>query len=224
MLNKVAFGICCRCTNETTKSDITKLVKSIYSFHPNADIHVVDSSSPDKSYMEQLKGVTIHDIENRNYESGMIWHVYQNVIADTYVFLQDSCNITGSLSPFFNDDLRIIPWKKPDFKGESERGTVPGWSFCQERHRKKIQELIGRTKYKVINDFEIILCNVFLTQRKIMDSFYDKNLHLALADSKLGSEATERTFGMAFYQENIKDFSKRLFPYGLVRKTMRRRG
>ena len=214
----IVFGITTRCENSEHKEDILSLVSSLQKFHPQAKIVVVDSDSPDKSYFEELRGVHIADIKNKNYESGTIWYVFENFVADTYIFLQDSIKVLNSLEKYFNDEVRFVPFNRRNEK------TVKNWRDIIPTEKAWARRKLRLTQYDFLETgFEIVFSCSFLAKRKYLESFYNKGLSAVLAENKGGSRAMERILGLAFRQEGIEDFSRFLFSEEDIVKVWRNR-
>lgn len=216
----IVCGITTRCVDLKTKIDIVSLVRMLNIFHPEMSIYIVDSDSPDKSYFEYCEELdcTILDIANKNYESGTIWHIYNNYEAEKYLFLQDSMVVKNSLEPYFNQDLALISYNP------KKKQSVRNWYGASPEVREWVAKAMEQTDYELMkNNFEIVFSCSFLISRKILDAFHSKNLHIPLATDKTGSCGTERILGMALYQEGYKEFTNYLFDPEDVLKVWRNR-
>lgn len=90
MINKFIIP----CYNSNKKSYINDCVNSIIDTNPRAYITVVDSDSPDKSYIDPLKkkGVEVIEACNKNYDYGAYWigFLKNSVHVHNYIFIHDS--------------------------------------------------------------------------------------------------------------------------------------
>ena len=206
------FGFPCRCLDEGSKKSIIKVVKSIRNHHPLAPIVLVDSNSTDKSYFDEVKkfgNVFIEDVNNSGYEAGAVWHIYENYIADVYVFLQDTLELRRSLTEFSSQRLGVFV---------SHEGS--GWLYADQRDMQFARTELLKTEYHHdYDDFRIVQYNAFLAGREIMDKFKDKHLDKVIPWDKFGSSAMERIWGIALAQEGY-EIEKYLLPDYTVYKTL----
>lgn len=90
---------------------ILNLVEGIRRYHPDDKIVVVDSSSEDKSYFEDIKkyNVIIEDIDNKNWMVGAYWHAYKKFPnEDFYFFMHDSMLVKGNMDYLKKNDLTLL--------------------------------------------------------------------------------------------------------------------
>jgi len=205
------FSITCRCINSVNKQDIIKCVKSIKTFHPDTRIVVVDSDSPDKSYFSEVEalGVIIADIKNKNYETGGIWHTFNNYTDDVYVFLQDSMVLNKSLSEYMGSDLRIINFYE-------------GWKDGKPEEKAWSRQQMENTEYEYQeSNFKMLQYNSFLASRNTLIKLQAKKLDRILPTEKAHAQAMERIFGMALSQEGLMENA--LLPANTITKIWRQR-
>lgn len=190
----VTFGITCRVVNKVNTEDINLCIESIKKFHPDARIIVVDSDSPDKSYMSSLRqqGVIVEDIKNKNYETGTIWHLYENYPSDKYIFLQDSMRLTASLKEFLGKDFTAINY-------------YPGWKHIKPQEKDWCKQQLAKTDYtfKEDNNFNMVQYNSFIVAHSVLNLLESKNLRTVLPTEKAHSQAMERVFGIALTEEGL---------------------
>lgn len=95
------------CYNTDSNGYIERCVGSILETNPTSDILIVDSASPDKSYMNSFivrrkltkdGGLKIADVGNKHYDYGAYWFGYENYPAyDDYTFIHDSTQVRANL-------------------------------------------------------------------------------------------------------------------------------
>jgi hypothetical protein len=218
---RIIFAITCRCENDTHKSDIVSLVHSILRLHSDGEkIVVVDSSSPDKSYFEEIADprVIIHDINNTNYELGTIKFVYTNYNADKYIFLQDSIQVKDSLKEYYRDDLRLVNFNRSNMR------VVSDWYGCNRHHIAWVKNCIPKTNLGPIpKSFELVFACSFLVSRALLQHLYENGLKDIEVRDKIGSCGMERVLGIGLYNYGIKNFENKLFDINKVEKIWRGR-
>ena len=70
--DSLVFSIVTKCITPVHVEDVVKCVESIRRFHPNEKIVIVDSDSPNRSYMDKVRhtnNLHIEDIKNTGYEA-----------------------------------------------------------------------------------------------------------------------------------------------------------
>jgi hypothetical protein len=187
------FSIVSKCESDIHKTDLFCCIDSIQKFHPNDKIVVVDSCSSDKSHFSDLemKNVIVCDISNKNYETGGMWHVYENFYDEKYVFLQDSMYLTDSIEKYINLNFKPINF-------------CNDWDYTKPGHRGWVREKLKTTKYKYLDDgFKMIQFNSFLISRNVLDILHQNGIGNILPTNKSESEAMERLLGIVFTHENI---------------------
>lgn len=94
------------CYNTENNNFITPLIVDIKKHHENPTIFVVDSDSPDKSYMDEAVrlGATVFDIANKHYHWGAYWYIYDRYenVFDYFYCLHDSIKVKGNLDELMN--------------------------------------------------------------------------------------------------------------------------
>lgn len=108
------------CRFDPQNAVIFECVDRLHQHHPDAEVLVVDSDSPDRSYFDGLSDVTIADIHNTQYGVGAFAHAYRNFDADFYYLIYDSLMVNAPLHQFEQEELTTIRhW----------RGGAHRWGF-----------------------------------------------------------------------------------------------
>lgn len=213
MDNKLVFSITTKCMDLVHIEDIIKCVKSIRKFHPNDKIVIVDSDSPNRDYMDEVKHINnlhIEDIKNTGYETGAMWYVYNNYIAENYMFMQDSMYLTRSIEPFIGSELKII-------------STTENWHYATEENHEFAKKYMPKSKYKYRDsNFKIVQYNSCLVKRKVLDQLKNNNFDKIIPYNKIGSCAMERITGIAFTDMGLLE-QDYLFPKETFHKIWRGR-
>ncbi len=86
------------CHNIDDQGYIINCVNSIRTTNPSADIIVIDSASPDKSYISKIDAEVL-DIENKNYAFGAYWLGFKaKRESEFYLFTHDSTIIRNKIT------------------------------------------------------------------------------------------------------------------------------
>ncbi len=99
------------CYYDPARPVIHECVRRIRHHQPDAQILVVDSDSPDRSYFDDITArlrVPLADIHNRQYGLGAFAYAYRNFYADFYYLIYDSLHLNASLVEFEAVDLTTV--------------------------------------------------------------------------------------------------------------------
>jgi len=209
------FSIVCKCIEQKHKQDLIRCVNSIRKFHPQNPIVIVDSDSPDKSYMDEIKStvnnVHIEDISNTGYETGAMWHVYENYPHyETIVFLQDSMELTRSLDEFEDSQLKVI-------------NLHNNWFGALPQDREFAQKELPKTNYQYREDnFKMVQFNSMIIKRTILDTLKENGLNKVIPTNKFGSCAMERILGIVLTDMGLTTPDS-ILPNGTIKKIWRSR-
>lgn len=211
--DSLVFSIVTKCITPVHVEDVVKCVESIRRFHPNEKIVIVDSDSPNRSYMDKVRhtnNLYIEDIKNTGYEAGAMWHVYNNYVAENYVFMQDSMQLTRSIEPFIGSELKVI-------------NIIKDWFGANNGDHEFAKEYMPKSKY-VYRDsnFKMVQYNSYLIKRKILDQLKDNDFDKIIPYDKHGSCAMERITGIVFTDMGLLEHDY-LFPRGTFHKIWRSR-
>jgi hypothetical protein len=104
---------------------IDEAVASAQQWMPDEPILVVDSASPNRSYIDRLPDdVTIALAENVNYATGAYWWAHQHTDADFYYLFHDSVVINDDLTDLQARDVTAVRW----WPSAAERG----WGYDRD--------------------------------------------------------------------------------------------
>lgn len=189
---KILFMAACK--HNPDNPLVQRLVKSIKEFQPNDDIFIMDSCSPYRGYLEDLRiqeGVFTAE-GNVHYVEGALWagfHLYPDY--DYYFILHDSAFLTASIDEFVGPDLVCASWfQGPHWCG----GTRAAWSAeIMEQTDYEFQEGVPQGVYG----------GQFLVSKKMLNKIKSKKMDLVLPTNKSELEAMERIWGMVFIQEGF---------------------
>ncbi len=229
------------CRYNSAKPIIEDCVRSIYSCHPDDQIVVVDSDSPDKSYFEKIKNIPNLQIENCanvNYVYGALWHVTEKFDSDHYFLIHDSMIIKSNISFIKNKEIGSARYFRSwngvggmmqglNMYGPSKTGVY--------RHGfdNQIQKDWCESHYKPTNMFfnGLFGCS-FMANRDVISFMKDKGMDKAVPTSKNECMATERMLGSFFTDNNLRFWENCLLgehhekPYEnqFIKKIIMRRG
>lgn len=193
------FAIACRF--DAARPVVYECVHGILQHHPGAEIVVVDSASPDRSYCRELRslGIRVDEIDNRHYEAGAIWHVHERYPRDHYFFLQDSAIPTASLADLARHEVSgMMHWRD--------------WEGCGPEHLAAGRELLAQTDYPWLErGFPMIFGSILFARRSVLDRLRAKRFDRALPTDKAGSCAMERLWGVALQHEGLAAQVERTF-------------
>jgi hypothetical protein len=211
--NDFVFSISTRCENDSHTQIPINCVRSIRNHYPNSDIFIVDSNSPVKTHINDLKemGCIISELENLNYESGAMWETYNKIKKDKYIFLQDSILLLGNIDEFIKKDVAIFG------------NLISNWEGCGQEHIEWIHQNILNSDYRLenlSNGFNLVQYNSFIVSRNILNKFKDKNLDKILPLNKIGSCGMERILGIALSLEGYPINEEIQVHRNLIQKTL----
>jgi hypothetical protein len=189
------------CHNRPEDDFVVPCVQSAQRWMPDERILVVDSASPDPSYIPKVQalGADVAEIGNRHYETGAWWHAYYARPAeDFFYFLHDSTLVQGDLTPYRSEPLTVV-------------GHMATWNGCDQPHINRITALVKMTDYTVPETFTAVFGSMFFCRRAVLDKLAAKNAPKALPLNKLDSECMERVWGIMLGAEG----------YDLVNHAMR---
>jgi hypothetical protein len=146
-----------------TNNYIQNLVDDIHRHHKNPNIVVVDSDSPDHSYVQDIHGkANIWLAKNKNYHVGAYWKAYFKFEkCKFFYFLHDSLRIKGNLDHLTEKPLTIHSWFHTSLSG--------GGDVAADHLRRY-------TDFEVTNDCEGITGCIFFCQRQIMDELHRRGM------------------------------------------------
>lgn len=177
------------CKFQKSNPIIFECVERIKKFHPYERILIVDSNSEDKSYFS-LNGVTIADIENKNYGTNAFFYAYKNFPDEKFFYcIYDSLLLNHSLEQFKQNPLTVIRHFKspPTNIGFDENGlSLSVWANLQMK-RKLGFELPG--------EYIGILGPMFFASRHTLSRLEDVGLFDILPANKYQLCAMERIVG-----------------------------
>ncbi len=193
------FALVCRF--DPARPIVIAAVESIRRHHRDAEIVVVDSDSSDKSYFEPLRrlDVRIEDVQNRHYEAGALWHVYERFERDHYFFLHDTMLVTGNLDHLRRHELSgFMYWDD--------------WKGCGPEHVEAGRRLLKQCDYPYLDrGFPMIFGGMLFCRREVLDRLRQRRFHHVLPGNKVESCAMERLFGIALQHEGLGDRVPRTF-------------
>jgi hypothetical protein len=193
------FALVCR--YDPSRPVVIAAVESLRRHHPDAEIVVVDSDSPDKSYFEPLArlGVHVEDARNRHYEAGALWHVYDKFARDFYFFLHDTMLVTANLDHLRRHEVSgFMYWED--------------WNGCRPDHVSTGRRLLAASDYPFLDEgFYMVFGGMLFCRRSVLDRLRARGFHRVLPDDKVGSCAMERLFGIALHHEGLSSLIPRNF-------------
>lgn len=194
------------CKYDKNSPSVIRLVKSIREFHPTEEIVVVDSSSDDKSYFDELVkyGVIIEDINNHEFPIGAYWHVFMKYKRDFYFCLHDSMIVKDNLDKFKEKDITIL--------GYFERELDPYKSTTLKLF-EPIEKLIGKP-YN-INGFGV-WGPIFFIKREYIDLMLNNGFNIIKPKTKKENCSFERIYGLLFEEIGLKLKENCLFGHVLI--------
>jgi hypothetical protein len=214
MFTDFTVGICARIENDEHKAQLKKCIESIKTHigvNESTQIVIVDSDSPDKSYMDEYEHddrIFIENIANKHYEAGAWFHIYKNYISKRYLFMQDSCFLVDKVAYL---ESSIVSLMYPH----------NSWDFSTGYEIQWVKDSFTKTKWgQVIEPFTMMVGSVFYCQRVVLDDLYANGVFNSFPTCKSESQAYERYIGAALtaagYQKYLLEtprlpISKRYF-------------
>jgi len=188
----VLYVVPCKIDNEGHLSSLKKCIESIKKFiNKNEKIFIVDSNSFIKYHFDD-NDIIIADKINLNYEIGALLYAYENVHANQYLLIHDSCQLLDNIKDYKNFNISVYNY-------------VDDWTGCDELLEEKIKEKILLTKWKIIpKNFKCIIGSIMLIENKLLKIFYDEFKNI-LPNNKYESMVFERLFGIGFKYENFEN-------------------
>lgn len=178
-------------TKYTYKNNyVIQLVKDIREHHSKDEIVVVDSSSEDKSYFDEIKkyDVIVEDVNNKNWMIGAYWYAYNKYDRDFYFFMHDSMRVKANLDYLKQNELTILA------TFDRNAGNYNGFAdFITKNTGYKKYECVGLGVYGPI----------FFCKKNVMDSLKKNNVDKILPNNKLETQWLERAYGFFFEQEGF---------------------
>jgi glycosyltransferase involved in cell wall biosynthesis len=187
------------CTHNTDDCILTCL-ESVRIHQPHAEIVVVDSNSPDKSYIpkaENTYNATVI-LGNDNYEMGAWKLGADKVIKPYYVFIQDSCIQERPLDPeILAEDFWAL-WTVPQ-DAENCFSKTSG-----RNNNGFIKKAIDKLLNNIVNDIEfdpqkwhLIAGSMMLMKRYVWEKFLETGVYkVFMPQNKFDSQVSERLLGV----------------------------
>jgi len=185
------------CKFDRSNPTVVNLVKSIREFHPKDEIVVVDSSSDDKSYFNDLSkyDVIIEDIDNLQFPIGAYWYVFEKYKRDFYFCLHDSMIVKDNLNSFKDKNITVL--------GNFERELDP--------YMDTTLKLYNKISLKNNKPYDInglgVWGPIFFIKRKYIDLMVELGYDKIKPLTKIENCCFERIYGLFFEDMglNLKD-------------------
>lgn len=188
---KPAFVIGCLYDGQDNIFTCIDSIRTVYGNTVN--IFVVDSDSPNTSYLHRLEKVWVWPKKNVNYTTGVVWTVYDELASDEYYFLHDNVKIVS--------DIRLKPTE--DVK------TFGSWATCnwphhrwdsQQQYQWVIDQLHGHTTLRYDGKpFRGVFGEMLFVRRPVLDKLKEAGFDKILPTAKWQSCGMERAWGMALH-------------------------
>lgn len=179
------------CHHRAVDDFVVPCVRSLRHWMPEERVVVVDSASPDRSYMPVVRelGAEVAEIENRHYETGAWWYAYFHFPEEAFFyFLHDSVLVTASLHAYRERPFTAV-------------GYMDTWSGCDQRHIDRVHVLMQRTAYVVPPKFPALFGSMFFCARAVLTPMVGRGLPTVLPVDKFEAECLERVWGIALQAE-----------------------
>jgi hypothetical protein len=222
------------CYFDGTNKAVFDCVSSILKHHPDDDILIVDSDSPDRSYFE-LKNINDHvnifDIANKNYDAGAYWRGFKAFPDyDFYYLIHDSVKLNTNISHVSAKPFTSMRYFH-SFNGLGGRNYIRGRSDAVRIYLDRLfkQDAIPFDAYGfdseeqrvwVANNLSKIRCfmpeiwisvfgPVFFCANHVMKMLSDRGVMNIFPENKVQQMAMERLLGI-FLQQNGIDSTESL--------------
>lgn len=214
------------CYFDGSNKMIYSCVNSIRYFHPDSEIMIVDSNSPDRSYFElsKMEKISIIDCKNKNYDTGAYWIAFNNSSYDYYYFLQDSIVLKSPLFYTMENRLMILRY----FPSHKEIGgfkmvkgrldallfgltkfyrpnsvkSIEGFGFNNFDEIEWCQKQLNKINIVFPQLFTSVFGPVFFCHRVVMQDLKSINFDSILPENKLQQMCMERLFGIVLTSLN----------------------
>lgn len=166
---------------------IVEAVGSARRLMPDEPVLVVDSDSPDRSYMNLLPAeVEVADVKNRGYATGAYWWAYHNRPADFYYLFHDNLYIRADLTHLKERPVTAVRWfPMPD----------AGWGY--DEADKPLEDWAHSVWPEPYPDFNGVFGPMLAVQRTVLDDLADLGFDQVLPVNKWQECAMERLWGVA---------------------------
>lgn len=166
------------CHNIESKGYILDCIASMKKLNIDNPIVVVDSASPDKSYMDKIKApnITILDIENKNYAFGALWKGIEAVDSAYYALVHDSCTFNTPIDPSVYQGQHFVPFYRFHNQEYSASQKYRDWIV------KQVQDLCN---YQIIDTTIGTLFGIFVASKKYLTKLKEDNFDKILPTEKM---------------------------------------
>jgi hypothetical protein len=193
-MNSLAFIIPCH--NMWDNGYIVPCIESIQKYNPDAKILVVDSNSPNRSYMSKID-CEILDIGNKNYDFAAYWKGFDHIKADNYMMLHDSCLLRAEvkLEDYHNKPFTPLYW----FPSNNNCYETLTWSrkLAKDKCGYDYEHFDSRTE-------TCIYAGIFGTTREYLESLKADKFDECLPSCKIEAVYTgEYLWALAAYNKGI---------------------
>ena len=197
-MNKI-FSI--PCYNAFEKSFIVDCVESIKDYNPDSLVQIIDSGSPDKSYIDKVEKfdrVSVSEEDNKAYAFGAYWKGYLYEVhqqQSLFICLHDSTIVRSDFSDdIFHNQLFTPFWYWKDLT------LVPGGN-TYEWTKEQIEK---HTKYTKLSEY-CIYGGCFVTHGSFMAKLFTDGLFKCLPHDKQSSaNADEHLWATACLNNGIR--------------------
>jgi glycosyltransferase involved in cell wall biosynthesis len=165
------------CHNIWPDGYIVPCIKSIRETNPKANIVVVDSDSPDKSYMDKVD-CEVLDAGNKHYDFGAYWIGFRHTDSKYYMMVHDSCKFFRPIkkSDFFLRSFTPFYW----FPNNNNNWDTLCWA------RGLAKEHCGyEPKDEDSNNEVCIYAGIFSATSEYLEELEKDNFPLCLPSNKI---------------------------------------
>lgn len=177
------------CRYDSERPVIFRAVETARAHMPNERILVVDSDSPDKTYLDRVQqmGAIPACIANRHYETGALWYAYRKYPDESFFYLlHDSTEILKDLSP-----LRRHPVSAFQGLKNWDRTTMAHWEWAD-------QVMMATDIPQLRSGFWMLMGCMQFVHSSLLRVLAHLRFDLVLPTTKPESQAMERLWGVAY--------------------------
>lgn len=173
----------CHCI---TKPYVVECVQSIRQHMPAVRILVVDTHSPDKSYLPAVKalGAEVDELPENVWDWGAFWYAYHAYPDEPFFYwLHDSTLVRQDLSWAEQRPLTIL-------------AALKQWEGCMPNHIPCTLRLLAQTDYPMPDTFSGVFASMMFCERAVLDRLVAHGLDRIRVTTRIEGESCERVLGI----------------------------
>ena len=179
--------------HNTGRPYVVDCVQSIVAHMPAARILVVDTASPDKSYIPtvQALGAAVDELPENVWDWGAFWHAYYAYPDEQFFYwLHDSTVVNQDLTWAERRPLTVL-------------ATLKQWEGCMPNHILCTLRLLKQADYPMPDTFNGVFASMMFCQRAVLDRLVARGLDRIRVKERIEGESCERILGIGLEGEGF---------------------